>query len=278
MPNNDLGAEKKEIFFPFYINQGRLLDLFAILNDGYFEYSEISTSVNVSDDKKEKIKSTHNGFKILEIGGCEATRTNSTVKKIQTLTSILSNVKETLEDKGYLLDIDKVSAGGFICVPVNLRINSVKTLLEEVSELLKLIGAIDNLNNDVSKDKRDIQSYESMLKNIKTLFGGDEVIYETDSFAIIGNIIENNLYQSVKSDLIGIDLKCLAQVKRVFPSGTELMRNTIFSNIKNHKTKNQLIEKINTINNQEIYDFNVSAVSSIEGKPVYQVEIIALYQ
>ena len=35
--------KQKELFFPYYINQGRLLDIYAILNNGYSEYSEIIT-------------------------------------------------------------------------------------------------------------------------------------------------------------------------------------------------------------------------------------------
>ena len=47
-------TSRKELFFPFYINQGRLFDLFAILNDGYYEYAEISTSINWVEKKGEK--------------------------------------------------------------------------------------------------------------------------------------------------------------------------------------------------------------------------------
>lgn len=38
---NDIA--KKEIFFPYYVNQGRLLDICAILNGGYSEYSELQS-------------------------------------------------------------------------------------------------------------------------------------------------------------------------------------------------------------------------------------------
>ena len=34
---------KVELFFPYYINQSRLLDIYAILNGGYSEYAEITT-------------------------------------------------------------------------------------------------------------------------------------------------------------------------------------------------------------------------------------------
>lgn len=269
-------TNKKELFFPFYINQGRLFDLYAILNDGYYEYAEISTSLNFAEKKGEK--SSNDGFKVLEIGTASQEITGNTIKKVQTVTSILSEVKQCLHEKKYIKDIKDVKAGDFICIPVNLHINSVKALLEEVTELLKIISSVESTSKNPNNSDKSIQALETTLKSIKPIFGGEEVVYQTESYAIVGNITDKNLYQSVKEDLVGIDLKCLAQVKRVFPNGTELMRNTVFSRIKDHKTKDAVIEQINKLNDQTTYEFNIDAIPSISDKPVYQVEIIALYQ
>ncbi len=267
---------RKELFFPYYINQGRLFDLFAILNDGYYEYAEITTSLNVVEKRGEK--SSNDGFKVLEIGGSSQETTGNTIKKIQTVTSILSEVKHSLHEKKYIKDVNDAKTGDFICIPVNLRINSVKVLLEKASELLRIMTSVDTTSKKPDNNEKSIQDLETTLKSIKPIFGGEEVVYQTESYAIVGNITEKNLYQSVKEDLVGIDLKCLAQVKRVFPEGTELMRNTVFSRIKDHKTKNAVIERINKLNDQTAYEFNIDAIPSITDKPVYQVEIIALYQ
>lgn len=269
-------TNKKELFFPFYINQGRLFDLYAILNDGYYEYAEISTSLNLAEKKGEK--SSNDGFKVLEIGTANQEITGNTIKKVQTVTSILSEVKQCLHENKYIKDIKDVKAGDFICIPVNLHINSVKALLEEVTELLKIISSVESTSKKPNSSDKSIQALETTLKSIKPIFGGEEVVYQTESYAIVGNITDKNLYQSVKEDLVGIDLKCLAQVKRVFPDGTELMRNTVFSRIKDHKTKDAVIEQINKLNDQTTYEFNIDAIPSITDKPVYQVEIIALYQ
>ena len=42
---------QKELFFPYYVNQGRLLDIYAILNNGYSEYAEITTAINEEHTK-----------------------------------------------------------------------------------------------------------------------------------------------------------------------------------------------------------------------------------
>ena len=152
--------------------------------------------------------------------------------------------------------------------------------MEELSDLVKLMDNILKVSPDLKSevslpDKKEIQNVQNTLK---VLFGGEEIVFQTEKYAIIGNIVEQNLYQASKSDIIGTELKCLAQVKRVYPNGTELMKNTIFTKIKDAKVKKSFIEAMMSLSNQETYDFDVVAIPSIRGKPVYQVEIIALYQ
>lgn len=71
---------------------------------------------------------------------------------------------------------------------------------------------------------------------------------------------------------------CLAQVKRVFPKGTELMKNTTFSKIRNETAKNNAVNAIRQISQGDFFDFEAVAVTEIKDRPVYQLEIIALYQ
>lgn len=58
-----------ELFFPYYVNQGRLLDLYAILNGGYSEYIELTTAVGMEYTKSLKTEaSVHVGFKLFNYG------------------------------------------------------------------------------------------------------------------------------------------------------------------------------------------------------------------
>ena len=66
----DKKPKKKKLFFPYYINQSRLLDIYAILNGGYSEYSEITTTVSVQKSKSGKVDGQANGgFKLVNLGG-----------------------------------------------------------------------------------------------------------------------------------------------------------------------------------------------------------------
>lgn len=110
------------------------------------------------------------------------------------------------------------------------------------------------------------------------LFGAEEIVYETDEYAIFGSVSDEHLYQSVRSDIIGIRLNCLAQIKRVFPNGTQLMRNTMFARIQDADSKKALIESMGDMLKGSNFEYESDAIPEISGKPVYQLEIVALYQ
>lgn len=278
---------KVELFFPYYINQSRLLDIYAILNGGYTEYAEIITSVSTEKTKSGKFDGqAGGGFKLVNLGGtlggefgkADGVSSENKEKKVQTITSILSLVKKSLADRGYLVDILETKPGNFVCLPVNLQINSIKSMITEMTDILKLATNMQKAGVQVKGAGQDAKQFENILKSIQILFAGEEIIYEEDSFAITGNILDENLYQGTRSDLINTKLTCLAQVKRVFPDGTELMKNTIFTKIKDANAKDKLITSMQALTSGNVFDFEATAISSIHDKPVYQLEIIALYQ
>lgn len=285
--SKDATKQTKELFFPYYVNQGRLLDIYAILNDGYSEYTELTTAISTKKTKETKGEvAATGGFKIFNFGGSfsggsekgNENRNENKEKKVQTVTSVLSIVKSSLKEKNYLKDIKLAKPGEFICIPVILRINSIKSLIAELTELLKLYGTMQKLSSSVKKPGIDTKDFEYISKSIQVLFDGEEILYDAGEYAIIGNIVDSNLYQADRADIIGAELNCLAQVKRVFPNGCELMRNTVFTKIKDHAAKEKLANSLSSATDNNTYDFDAVAVASIDGKPVYQLEIIALYQ
>ena len=276
-----------ELFFPYYVNQGRLLDIYAILNGGYSEYAEITTAITAEKARSGKGEiSGSGGFKLFNFGtslggsieNSNSTSTENKEKRVHTVTSVLSIVINALSNRGYLREITQSEPGDFVCLPVVLRINSIKSLMTELSEILALSDSVPKQgkssgNNSISKKELD-----NIAKSIHTLFNGEEIVHDTSEYAVIGSITDDNLYQGTRSDLIGTDLKCLAQVKRVYPEGTELMKNTIFSKMKDESIKKEIIDALSNLSSSGNYEFGSVAIPSIKGKPVYQLEIIALYQ
>lgn len=278
---------RPELFFPYYINQSRLLDIYAILNGGYSEYSEITTAVSDENSKSGKVEATASGgFKLFNFGGtiagdiekADSRSRENREKKVQTVTSVLSIVTSALSEKGYIGAIESAKPGQFVLLPVTLSINSIRSLISEMSNLLKLAGNMQKIGATIKGAGKSNKEIDDILKTIQVLFAGEEVLFETEDYAIVGNIVDSNLYQSSRADIIGTELKCLAQVKRIFPDGTELMKNTIFTRIKDTAAKQSLVDAMNKIADGNFFDFEAGAVFSISNKPVYQLEIIALYQ
>ena len=284
--NKELDS-RSELFFPYYINQGRLLDLYAILNDGYSEYSEVITAISSEKAKTGKIEVSGNtGFKIFNFGSnvegskssTGASRDEKKTRKVQTVTSVLSIVKRKLEEKNYICEIGEAKSGSFICVPVVLSINSIKSLLNEISEMITLMNTMQKAGISIGLTKKDNDNWNAINKALQSMFAGEEILCEKDDYALTGTIVDANLYQAVREDIIGTEMTCLAQVKRIFPYGTELMKNNIFTKIKDKEAKEELINSVYQLTENVAFDFNSIAVPSIHDKPVYQVEIIALYQ
>lgn len=52
MGDKDNERNNVDIFFPHYVNQSKLLDIYAIINGGDSEYSEITSTLNTEKSKK----------------------------------------------------------------------------------------------------------------------------------------------------------------------------------------------------------------------------------
>ena len=175
-------------------------------------------------------------------------------------------------------EICKSNPGDFVCLPVNLQINSIKAMFDELSDVFKLVTGMKKMGVAVDMTSKDLREINDIIKMIKVMFDGEEIICTRDDFAIIGNITTGNLYQSSRSDLIGTELTCLAQVKRIYPNGTDLMKNTLISKMGDKEAKKALINSMKDVTDDDSVSLESIAMASIDDRPVYQLEIIALYQ
>ena len=290
--------EKTEgtVFFPYYVNQPRLIDLFSLLNDGYSEYEEIS----VNSDKgvktgKRADAQIQGGFKLFNLGGnagvsreknVSASRA-STEKRVQTVPSMLGLTIKAMKTRGLLIvegfeSPENITTGAFVLPYVKLKINSVKSFMTEMEDLLKLANnmtafASDQVNGKRSAKNTDLDQMKTMNEVVKQLVGTEEVISLSDKFALVGNIYDDNLYQASRQDLIGTDLRCLAQVKRIFIDGAPLLRNTMFAKLNNPKAKEEFVKTFERFSDGDVYNFEATVVTQIQNKPVYELELVALY-
>ena len=277
-----------ELFLPYYINQPRLLDIYAILNGGYSEYEEIE-SLASSESKKARSGSINGktGFRLFKVGadisGIDEDNVighdKSNIKLVQTATSMLDIVISSLRSQGFITDIRDSSEGSFVITTINAKINSIKSLMNEAKSLLELSKKMSGLGNGGrALDKtNNIKQIEQIVGVTKELFGSEEIVSDQEEYAIVGTINDEYLYQSSREDIVGRSLTCLAQVKQYYPQGTQLLKNTIFTRMKDQSSKEGMIEALRSLKDSN-FDYQADVISEITGKPVYQLEIIALYQ
>lgn len=282
----------KELFLPYYVNSGRLLDIYSILNHGYSEYEELALSSNLmnkSGVKGEGIITA--GFKLLNLGvnlsGSKEKATDTgtyiTEKKIQTIPSTLKIVKDEMKED--FKELKDAEIGDFVELEsVTFQINSIKYLMDEFESLMKLGSLITSTGDSKnpggrSSKNNDMKQFNDISKLMRTLGDGEEVLYQNNDFAIFGNIYDEHLYQATKLDIINSPLNCLCQIKRKYENGTSLMKNTILTKIKDKDKSNQFLNLIaSNIVENDFYDVDSVVVSEIRDKPVYEIEIIALYK
>lgn len=224
-------------------------------------------------------------FKLFKIGGAagdgketsNADNATLSIKKIQTIPSILKIVIDELRDKKYLKTIEESSEGDFVEIDtISFQLNSIKSLIEEVDEIVKLLP---NLNtSSQNNNKADINSFKKIANSIKIICNGEEMLYKNDKYAVVGNYYKDCLYQAIKPDIFNNSFRCLCQIKRKYEHGTSLMKNTIFTQIKGKEAKDSIIKSIVDYSSKSTITFNSIAESEIENKVVYEVEIIALYK
>ena len=282
--------------FPYYVNQPRLIDLFSLLNDGYSEYEEIS----ITNEKRTKIGKQidvqgSGGFKLFNLGvnavasheKDNGEHTDSTTKRVQTIPTMLKLGINELKRRDYLFSVEldhpnKIKPGMFVLTPVELKINSIKSFMTEIEDLLKLGRNIEKLTFMQAGKKQPVQNnlltqVQQMQGIVKELVSAEEAVYIADNYALVGNISDENLYQASRQDLIGTNLMCLAQIKRVFENGAPLLRNTIFAKLDNEEMKQGIISSLEQISKDNGYQFEADVVPEVQNKPVYELELIALY-
>lgn len=282
----DASSKLDSVFFPYYVNQARLIDIFAIINNGFAEY-EVITEETVKSKNNAAKGSARAGFKLFKLGvdaegevrvssGDRGTRS---MRLVQTPSSMLGIVVSEMRWRGFLKDLLESVPGDFVLIPVNLKINSIKGYIGDLTKLTELGQKMQNLDKANSSKARSEEA--SLLKRINgvafELFSAEEIISELDDYAVMGSISTDNLYEGVVQDIIDTDLMCLAQVKRVYRDGTRLMKNTMFSMIRDDDSKRALIDSL-TPSDESPFRSYYDLKFEIAGKPVYHLEIVALYQ
>lgn len=97
-------------FFPYYINIGRIIDIYATISKGYTEYEEVLIEKEMSRRKSKGLKGNHT-FKWFSVEGEieshteDSSKETSKSKRIHTVASLLNCTIESLCRKGKVFSL-----------------------------------------------------------------------------------------------------------------------------------------------------------------------------
>lgn len=290
MNSNKENASSDFIFTASYIDQARLIDLYSLLNKGYSEYEEIR--IDSSEEKRKSVRGTgdiSSGFKLFKLGASAALDAGSgfsksecsSIKRVQTVPSMLRLVVEQLKEKNLIVDMTNADEGSMVLIEIHPFINSYSGFMEEARQLIELGEEMKNIDKSASSKKVKsslLSNIERLAKISKKLFNAEELVSIEDDYAVFGNVVEDNLYQSMRNDITGIGQHCLAQVRKIYPEGTQLMRNTHFSKFGDREAKRDLLDSVRQVVDTGVFNLDSQVVAEISDRPVYQLNLIALFQ
>lgn len=280
--------ENNNLFLPIYVNKDRLLDINLILFDGYSEFSEM-TLENEGIGKKDNKSSVNSGIgmKIFSLGSElssneELSQTNKekiSLKKIQTISSLLANTLSILKTKK-LIKMADYKVGNFIEITGKFRNNSICDLLDQFTEMMSFVELANKLSgnktNEYAVAKDQIKQVKQMIKRKDDL--ERELVYNTDDDIYVIHLQTGNIYNSNIDDIYSNELTYFCQIKSI-SKDYNFFSDTQLSKI-DKSLLSEFINSLKTIVEQSKgqYDFNLELLNDSGGKQVYELELVAIYR
>ncbi len=292
-----------QLVIPIYLNEKTVLDMLAIMEDGFSMVSEISSSnqdLSTSAGKVAGGVSTKAILdKLLKIqldGSFQKDKTMSTsmgtkFEKVHTNVSLLSKFRSELVDNNLLackaedtLDISKINAGNFIELEGELQKNPMIDIMEKFIDVFRMAEIFEDKpelgNKKAASIKKDgnnttlkqIRSFLDELKHTGTV----DFILESANGTIVLSAQEQYLANDNISEIIGGTFKILGKVIRVCKDsedGINLLRKTTL-NVLNQDSLEQFLSLFKA---EELAQFNLPEVRFMIKAPSAIVIPVAIY-
>lgn len=245
-----------QLMIPVYINERIVLDMLAIIEDGFSTVSQVSYSDHKENSNAQKIEaevSTSASIlsKLLKIdlkgelshsGNCGETE-NTTKEKVHTNVSLLSKFRAFLTDANILksgFDISNMKIGDFIEVEGELQKNPLINCMDIFVDVLRMadIFAEKPQLNAKTQAKAQKQQQDETMKKIKSFAselkhsGTVDFILSDSAGTVVLSAQEQYLSNDNISEILGGHFKVLGKVIAICADKTEsidLLRKTTLS-------------------------------------------------
>lgn len=288
------------LIVPVYINEKIVLDMLAIIEDGFSMVSQINYTEhkeNNSIQKAEAGVSTSATIlsKFLKINmagevnhsGSNGENESISKEKVHTNVSLLSKFRGFLVDNKLLksdFEVSKIEVGDFIEVEGELQKNPLINYMELLIDLFRMadifvdapqLGNKTQANNQKRQDNKTLGQIKSFANELKHSGTIDFVLSDQKGTAVL-SAQEQYLANDNVSEIIGGRFKVLGKVIYVCKDGTEeidLLRKTTLSII----SEELLSEMFLGFKNDDLKQFNLPELKTKINGPAVIVIPIAIY-
>lgn len=294
---------KEQLIIPIYLNEKTVLDMLAIIEDGFSMVSEVSSSNQNSNTSDKKIGGGLSTKAILdkllkiqinssfEKGKATNEATQTKLEKVHTNVSLFSKFRSELINNQLLsctaetpLDISNVKTGDFIEIEGELQKNPMIDLLEKFIDVFRMSDIFSEnptLGNKKSASVKNnseniIVSQMKLFLDELTHSGTIDFILENPQGTLVLSTQEQYLSNDNISEIIGGKFKILGKVIKICETQNEsinLLRKTSLYLL----DKNSLDEFLAVFNSDEIKQFNLPNVRFEINGPSAIVIPVAIY-
>ena len=289
-----------QLMIPVYINEKIVLDMLAIIEDGFSTVSQGSYSDHKENSNALKIEaevSTSASIlsKLLKIdlkgelshsGNCGETE-NTTKEKVHTNVSLLSKFRAFLTDANILksgFDISNMKIGDFIEVEGELQKNPLINCMDIFVDVLRMadIFAEKPQLNAKTQAKAQKQQQDETMKKIKSFAselkhsGTVDFILSDSAGTVVLSAQEQYLSNDNISEILGGHFKVLGKVIAICADKTEsidLLRKTTLSILPH----DLLADMFLCLQNEDMKQYNLPELKTEISGPAVIVIPVAIY-
>lgn len=289
-----------QLMIPVYINEKIVLDMLAIIEDGFSTVSQVSYSDHKENSNAQKIEagvSTSASIlsKLLKIdlkgelshsGNCGETE-NTTKEKVHTNVSLLSKFRAFLTDANILksgFDISNMKIGDFIEVEGELQKNPLINCMDIFVDVLRMadIFAEKPQLNAKTQAKAQKQQQDETMKKIKSFAselkhsGTVDFILSDSAGTVVLSAQEQYLSNDNISEILGGHFKVLGKVIAICSDKTEsidLLRKTTLSILPH----DLLADMFLCLQNEDMKQYNLPELKTEISGPAVIVIPVAIY-
>lgn len=289
---------KEQLIIPIYLNEKTVLDMLAIIEDGFSMISEVNSSNQSSNTSNTMVSGGISTRAILdkllkiqingrfEKGKNLSEGTQTKLEKVHTNVSLFSKFRSELIKNELLsctssdkLDISKIESGDFIEIEGELQKNPLIDLLEKFINVINLSDIFSEEQKALPKEENAnnafVQQMNLFLQEL-THSGTIDFILKNTEGTLVLSAQKQYLSNDNISEIIGGKFKILGKVIKVCKTPNEninLLRKTslyLFD-------KNSLNAFASIFNSDEFKQFNLPDVQFEIAGPSAIIIPIAIY-